>query len=470
MPTPKKNILFVSLFGLTELYREIAQRMEYDLARIFWISTNEFWTRYLVVSGVARDDILQLIYKPSDFSDAATAKSLHEEIASCESKSDLSINQILLMDRFLAEKSRKEINNYVYLYYRDIKRFLQEKKISCVFAEATNLNDLITYMICGELGITYISPRDMRYPPKRLFFFEGYRQERVLPRPDRGDEVDGKALIEDFEKQKPTPYYFNKLNRMRIIYPGKITRSAVRRLRQNRLISGNSLTHYTARGRIRLTAGRIANSFYMRRISRYTDLDSLTGQLAFYGLHVQPENSIDVLGSYVSDQLKLIKDIRRALPFETTLVVKEHPNFLGMRGPRFFRELAKIPNVKLIRHDVSTFDIYRRVNLVLTVSGTAAYEAGLLGIPAVTFSPMFFGGLSSVSYCANPALLKDKARGLLNGFERDLDADYAFMDSLVAQSYDAYWADPFFDRTVLEPGNVDKLKNAFASLLSHDSI
>ncbi len=463
-----KNIVFVSLFGLTELYWEIAQQLQAENIRIFWITTNEFWTRFLVVNGVSRDNILQLIYDPSDFLDEAASAVLRKEITRCESTSDLSINQVLLMDRFLGEKPRADINEYIYIYYSEIKRFLQEKKVSRVFAEPTNANDLITYMICRELGISYISPRDMRYPPKRLVFFDGYQQEEILHRPDKPDGIDGSELIEKFAQKKPTPYYFDKLNRMKIVYPGKIARSAIKRMKLKRLVTGRSLTHYDAWGRIKLTTGRTRNSFYMRHLCRYSRFDSLQGRLAFFGLHVQPENSIDVLGSYVSDQLKLIKDIRRALPFDVTLVIKEHPNCLGMRNPKFFRELRKIPNVKLVRHDISTFELYRKVSLVLTVSGTVAYEAGLLGIPAVTFSPMYFGGLSSVQYCADLAGLKDLASRLLDGFERDVEADSAFMTSLAAKSYDAYWADPYFDDTVLESDNIDKLSQAFKILLSHD--
>ena len=465
---PHRNIVFVSLFGLTELYWEIARELHDDSITIYWITTNEFWTRYLVVKGVPRDNILQLIYDPSDFLDETASVLLKAEIARCEAKCDLSINQVLLMDRFLGEKPRLDINDYIYLYYRDIKRFLLDKKVTCVFAEPTNANDLITYMICRELGIGYVSPRDMRYPPKRLVFFDGYRQETVLSRLDQPDEIDGGDLIEKFARRKPTPYYFDKLNGMKIVYPGKIARSAIRRMKLKRLVTGRSLTHYDAWGRIKLTAGRSRNSFYMRHLCRYSSLESLEGRLAFFGLHVQPENSIDVLGSYVSDQLKLIKDIRRALPFDMTLIIKEHPNCLGMRRPKFFRELKKIPNVKLVRHDVSSFELYQKVSLVLTVSGTVAYEAGLLGIPAVTFSPMYFGGVSSVRYCADPARLKDVAAGLSEGFARDVEADKAFMTSLAARSYDAYWADPQFDDTVLQNDNIVKLSHAFRTLLSHD--
>ena len=217
------------------------------------------------------------------------------------------------------------------------------------------------------------------------------------------------------------------------------------------------LTHHDLSGRVMLALKRVINGFYMRRICRYDLLDSTTGRICYYGLHVQPEASIDVLGSYFSDQLKLIKDIRRALPFDTTLVVKEHPNFLGIKPIAMFRQIRKIPNVKLVHHDTSSFDIYQRASLVVTVSGTTAYEAGLLGIPAIVFSPMYFEGLSSVRYCPDITQLQSIAGELLSGFERDFEADCRFMDELMAHSYPGRWGNPLTNPDLFEEENIENL-------------
>jgi hypothetical protein len=184
---------------------------------------------------------------------------------------------------------------------------------------------------------------------------------------------------------------------------------------------------------------------------------------------VQPESSIDVLGSYFSDQLKLIKDIRRALPFNVTLVVKEHPNFLGLKSIGFFRQVRRIPNVKLVRHDISNFDIYKKSSIVFTVSGTPAYEAGMMGIPAVIFSRMYFDGLSAIRYCPDVTILKPLVFELLNGFTRDYEADCRFMADLVNRSHDGLWTDPRFDPRVLDPANIDKLTSAFVKVVEDDS-
>jgi hypothetical protein len=122
----------------------------------------------------------------------------------------------------------------------------------------------------------------------------------------------------------------------------------------------------------------------------------------------------------------------------------------------------------LVHHDLSSFELYRRADLVVTISGTTAYEAGLLGVPAITFSPIYFGRLSSVHYCSDMAELKPLVHRLMTSFERDFEADCEFMSELVGNSYDALWGDPFFDETVMAPGNIDNLARAFLDLVHDD--
>lgn len=464
----KKRIAFVSIFDLTRLFHKISEGMVAAGCDIFWITTDKFWTDWLCERSVDPNNILQLIYSPSDFLDDETKENILGDIIKSEANADLTANQSLMMDQFVKYKNKPDINEYVFLYYRDIKRFLGEKQVTHLFAEPTNTNEMITFMICRELGIKFISPRNMRYPENRLIFFDSYLQKDAWPRLDDDPTISGEALINSFKNRKTAPEYFKRHNKTPVVETGKVARSIKTRLGRNKIFSQNNLTHHDLGGRIKLTLRRTFNSSYMKHLCRYEKLDEIKGRIVFYGLHVQPESSIDVLGSFFSDQLKLIKDIRRSLPFDTTLVVKEHPNFLGIKKLDFFRQLRRIPNVRLIKHDVSTFDIYSRAAIIFTVSGTTAYEAGLLGIPAVTFAEMYFSGLSSIHLCTDLTKLRDLVWGLLNGFKRNYRADCDFMDRLGNSSYKAFWSDPNFDSYVLSQENVNRLQIAFLKVVSTD--
>ena len=452
------------------VFYEIARTLQSRGHRIYWMTTNEIWTDWLLRRGVNKTDLLQLVYDESDFLSESEKANLQPEIVACEANTDLSMNQCLLMDRFVLYKNKPDINEYVCLYYRDIKRFLIDKKVAYVFAEPTNTNELVTYMICRELGIRFLTARDMRYPRGRVIFNTSYRQSNILSSREPEDTSGelGRQLLEQFTMSQSAPFSFEKLKKEKVIHPKKVMSSGLNRIRLIRNSSRRNLTHHDLTERLRTMTSRVVNGFYMRHLCPYASMDDIPGRLAFFPLHVQPEASIDVEGSYFSDQLKLVKDIRRALPFDTTLVVKEHPNFLGLKRISFFKELRRIPNVVLLRHDVSTFDIYRRASIVFTVTGTPAYEAAMLGIPAVTFSPLFFEGLSAVHYCPDITRLKPLVFKLLDGFERDYEADCRFMSGLVKRSYEGYWTDAVFDSSVMETDNIKKLTRAFVGVVEGD--
>ncbi|MFH1700186.1 MAG: hypothetical protein ABIE07_06330 [Candidatus Zixiibacteriota bacterium] len=465
----KKRIVFISIFDLTRLFYEVAQGLEEHDHDVFWITTNEVWTQWLIKKGVGKKRILQLVYSKSDFLDNGQKEQLLSEIVACEAKSGLTINQTLMMDQFVTYKNKSDINDYLFLYYRDIKRFLADNEITHLVAEPTNCNEMIACMVCNELGIRFISPRHIRFPSDRLLFFDSYLQKKPIKRSNSDHGIDGCQLIEDFVSHKPAPYYFAKHNKTKTLDPRKILWSIGNRIKRYKTDSGRGLTHHNLSGRIKLSLRRMINSQYMSRIWHYDDLSKIESKIAFYGLHVQPEASIDVLGSYFSDQLKLIKDIRRALPFDVTLVVKEHPNFLGIKSIEFFHKLKCIPNVALVRHDISTFDIYKKASIIFTVSGTTGYEGGMLGIPVVMFCPIYFNGLSSVHTCTDLALLQELVYQLLNTFKRDYEADCEFMIEMVEHSYLGFWTDPNLYPEVMEPDNIHRLREAFLEVVGNDA-
>ena len=464
----EKRVVFVSIFDLTRVFYEIAASLADAGHSVFWITTHEVWTHWLLNNGVSRDDIQELVYSPDNFIGETEKQALLEQIVPSEHQADLTVNQGILVDQFIRRKNKPNINEYMYLYYRAIKSFLTAKQATHVVAEPTNSNEMITYMICRELGIQFLSPRDIRYPAQRLIFFDSYRQENAIPNTDAAEGINGRALIEAFAENKPAPYYFSKHNKAKTLDPHKFASTVKNRTSRKSITSGNSLTHHEFSSRLKLTLARVYNGYYLKHLCRYDKLDAIPGRLAFYGLHVQPEASIDVLGAYFSDQLKLIKDIRRALPMDTTLAVKEHPNFLGLKPISFFKELRRIPNVALLKHDVSTFEIYKRASILFTVSGTLGYEGGLLGIPVVTFCPMYFNGLSSVRLCTDMTKLRGIVYSLLHGFKRDFEADCRFVENLVGQSYPAFWSDPVNYPNVMDEENVAKLQAAFLDIIGRE--
>lgn len=134
------------------------------------------------------------------------------------------------------------------------------------------------------------------------------------------------------------------------------------------------------------------------KIIKYDSLDKL-GKFAYFPLHVQPEISTNLLAPLFTNQFELIRQIAISLPYGITLVVKEHPLMIGRRKKKYYEKIQSLPNVKIINHNVETNEIINNKNceLVTVISGTAGFEAALLGKKVIFFSDTYCRLLPNVS-------------------------------------------------------------------------
>lgn len=142
------------------------------------------------------------------------------------------------------------------------------------------------------------------------------------------------------------------------------------------------------------------------------DLANLNEDFAYFPLHVEPEMSTLLFAPFWTDQINLIKQIAKSLPLHFKLYIKEHPMMLSYRTHAFYRELKKIPNVKLINHSFNSFELIRKAKLIVTITGSTGWEAVMLKKPVITFGNVFYNVLSMVKKCVQieqlPYLIKEQ--------------------------------------------------------------
>lgn len=117
------------------------------------------------------------------------------------------------------------------------------------------------------------------------------------------------------------------------------------------------------------------------------ELESLPKRFIYYPLQVTPEASINTPAPYFVDQLRAIDALRLAMPPDCALVVKEHWAAIGFRSFDFVRRLRRLPGLLVAKYTINSREIIRRASLTCAVTGTAAFEAFLLGRPALTLGP-----------------------------------------------------------------------------------
>lgn len=104
---------------------------------------------------------------------------------------------------------------------------------------------------------------------------------------------------------------------------------------------------------------------------------------AYFPLHFDPESSTMVQAPMHTDQLAVVEALAKSLPLGMDLVVKEHVPMLGTRPAGYYERLARMPGVILASPFEPSLDLIRRAQLTCTITGTAGWEALLLGRPVL---------------------------------------------------------------------------------------
>ena len=124
----------------------------------------------------------------------------------------------------------------------------------------------------------------------------------------------------------------------------------------------------------------------------------------YFPLHYEPERSTNPDGGDFHDQFIAISELRKILPSNYKIIVKEHPSQLfsynprGARGrsPLFYNLIKNISGVRIAKTSSNSFDLIKGSKFVSTITGSVAIEAAILGKPVLTFGLTYFDGCPNI--------------------------------------------------------------------------
>ena len=139
----------------------------------------------------------------------------------------------------------------------------------------------------------------------------------------------------------------------------------------------------------------------------------------YFPLHVIPESSTSIKAPFIQNEEELIFAISKVLPIGYTLYLKEHGGMVGERPLKFYKRLSRLPNVKFIRLDVHNDPKDWIVNScgVITISGTSAFEAVMLGKKALIFGSVPYENIKGITQSTFASLGQDILHLLDEGFD-----------------------------------------------------
>ena len=131
-------------------------------------------------------------------------------------------------------------------------------------------------------------------------------------------------------------------------------------------------------------------------------------KFVYFPIHLQPEMTTSTLGGIYNDQILVIEKIRKIIPDDWYIYVKENPlQTYQWRDKYFFLRLKGFENIRFMSKETNTYELIDKSQFVVTITGTAGFEAISGGKPALTFGRAWYRCLPGVTVYNDKVQLSD---------------------------------------------------------------
>ena len=202
----------------------------------------------------------------------------------------------------------------------------------------------------------------------------------------------------------------------------------------------------------------------------------------YFPLNIEEELSMLHYAPFFTNQIEVLKHIAKSLPINHKLYVKEHTfaEFRGWHTISEYKEMMEIPNLILVHPSYSSDELVKHSKLVVTVRGTASFDAAIQNKPSIIFGDIPFTILPSVykvkSLTELPNLIKTaletpvNSQSVLKYFKLmdERSIDFSMMDFEVKRNNQFFSGNILSDVEISEKDTkqfLDKNNQYFESLI-----
>jgi hypothetical protein len=279
-----------------------------------------------------------------------------------------------------------------------------------------DFSDYLAYHACKRLGIRVLLLRALQVGSSSVLL-EGF-EEPGLGIPDNsstGSRSETPQWLEseiDFRRRFESPDYMANrslsgirkattrlaqgltFRRGSVGGASKSIRSGPVRMRNSVTVADGGLL--LADWAQRTIAGRLATRDFANLVDRdraMVEARMAFGDFVYLPLHLQPEATTSPLAALLLDQRLLIEAAAMAAePMGLAVVVKENPKQIQhFRGKSFWQDISAIKGVLVASDDADTFALIAASRAVVTINGTAGWEAQFHGRGAAVHASAFYG-------------------------------------------------------------------------------
>jgi hypothetical protein len=173
-----------------------------------------------------------------------------------------------------------------------------------------------------------------------------------------------------------------------------------------------------------------------------TNIDITNQRYFFYPLHYQPEATTLPVGGIFTDQLFAIQFISKILleiDPSLLLIIKEHPATFGRfyresnsnyRPKAFYRNISRLKNTVIVDTSISSDLLINHSLCVITISGTASFEAFARNKPVIILGESYYSSFSNVIEVINIQDLLESIKLIINN-KPDYHEDFIITSDLL---------------------------------------
>ena len=279
--------------------------------------------------------------------------------------------------------------NFGSIFHNILYHYAKKKKVNCWMPIASKISNRV------------LLTNDKEYTLSNIF----HKYENFTPQKVSLDFA--KKYISEFNNNYIKPIHLEKINLRTDNYVKNFIKDFLKlpiRILKNIFKNKDKLNPKLYRTLDNIKTIHLIKNFFSEYFNlyklnayNYDKLEKINNYI-FMPLHVQPEVSTNLWAPLFTNQFEFIRQTAICLPGNLNLVVKEHPIMIGRRKVKYYNKLRNLPNVKVISHTIETKKIIpnNKCKGVVVISGTAGFEAALLGKPVFIFSKTFYAKLKNV--------------------------------------------------------------------------
>lgn len=436
------NILFVENRYKTAFWEAIALELEKAGHTIYWIVQNHSFT-------------------PKNFKNIYIIPYFQGQLKDVNKNYTSAIKKIILSDRGVNFYGIKSDNHFFY-YNNYIEKIIADIQPDVAFGESTLMHELLVMENCRSRKIPFFHPCSVRYPVDRFSF---YKYDTLFPSQGSNEEIeDTKALeiINAIVNRIAKPYYMGFET---ISYQERI-KDKVKILFAH--ICGERFNTPSLFRKFSLTQSlKIKINSWEKLAVNNIETDNRFKIL--FPLHMQPESSVDVFATDYINQTELIKGIADSLTGDETLYLKPNPKPSQEFTQELITLISEHEKIKVLTQKSLMKNIFKKVDLIITIAGTVAMEAILANKPVVVFCDGLLFESSNCFKISIPSeindiieIIKSKKFPILEDNEK-----INYLNKINKSSFEGFIGDGFEGKIFLKDScNLKKVVDAFKQTIS----